>query len=321
MSEEFFIENDELIKGMRSYYDVIFFKILDSTERAVIDVSGNRTTENCRYCGKGPGETKFKSVSHAIPMLLGNRTLIDRLECDACNNHFSIYLEDGFSKYTLPHRIVNTIRGRKNPKHKDDSFEITFLERGEIRVNVLPGGESRFEAVSVDGGHQLKYTFTRQAYRPITVYKMFVKMALALMPDDEFQQLNELREWILSKDHTRIFSGVPVAQWEFQGFFDPGKLRCGLFKVKDVFENQYFKYVLVINFGNLQYNVVIPDPLSERETPKTMLDFPALVDRDNVEASGAPSYNHIYFESVDVVKDESVDIFMFFETIEKTPPI
>lgn len=49
MSEEFFLENDELMKGLRSYYDVLFFKTLDSTEQLVIDVSRERTTEICRY--------------------------------------------------------------------------------------------------------------------------------------------------------------------------------------------------------------------------------------------------------------------------------
>lgn len=320
MSEEFFVENDERMERLRSCYDVLFFKTLDSTEQLVIDVSRQRTTKTCRYCGKDPNETTFKSVSHAIPISLGNRTLIDRLECDVCNNHFSIYLEDGFSKYTLPHRIINTIRGRKNPKHKDEGFEITFSGRGDIRINVLTGGESRFETVSVDGGHQLKCNFPRQPYRPITVYKMFVKMALALMPDVEFRQLGELREWILNKDHARIFSGVPVAQWEFQGFFDPSKLRCGLFKVKGKFADQYFKYILVINFGNLQYNVVIPDLSSERELCKTMLDLPALVDRDSVETCGVPSYSHIHFDSDEVVRGESIDIYMLFETKEKFKP-
>lgn len=317
MSEEFFLENDERLKDVESIYDVLYVKALDSTVQLVIDISRERPTRNCRYCGKGPGETTFKTVSHAIPMSLGNQTLIDRLECDACNNHFSIYLEDGFSKYTLPHRIFNTIKGRKNPKHKDEGFEISVSGRGNISVNVLAGGEPRFETVSVDGGHRLKCNFPRQSYRPITIYKMFVKIALALMPDIEFRQLDELREWILNKDHTKMFSGVPVAQWEFQGFFDPSKLRCGLFKVKTEFEAQYFKYVLVINFGNLQYNVVIPAPLSEREARKTMLDFPALIDRDSVEACGAPSYSHIHFDSNEIVRGESVDMYMFFEKIQK----
>ena len=52
-----------------------------------------------------------------------------------------------------------------------------------------------------------------------------------------------------------------------------------------------------------------------------MLDVPALVDRDNVEACGEPTYNHIYFDSNEVVKGESVDIYMLFETIEKIAPL
>ena len=317
MTEEFFLENNERLKDVESFYDALFVKALDSTEQLVIDVSRERQTKNCRYCGKGPGETTFRTESHAIPISLGNRTLIDRLECDACNNHFSIYLEDGFSKYTLPHRVFNTIKGRKNPKHKDDGLEISVSGRGNISVNVLADGEPRFETVSVDGGYQLKCTFLRQSYRPVTIYKMFIKMALALMPDAEFRQLGELREWILNKNHTKMFAGVPVAQWEFQGFFNPSKLRCALFKVKKEFEIQYFKYILVVNFGNLQYNVVIPDPSSESGTRKTMLDFPAMIGRDNVEAFGVPNYSHIHFDNDKIVKGEFVDMYMFFEKMQK----
>ncbi|WPX21043.1 hypothetical protein RHM58_14990 [Pseudomonas sp. 10S4] len=162
-------------------------------------------------------ETTFANDSHAIPLALGNHTLLDTLECDQCNKHFSVYLEDSFSKFTLPHRIVNTIRGRSKPKYKDKDFEITFSSRGNIEVNILEEGVGKIDFEAVETGHLLKYTFTRQTYRPVAVYKMFVKIALALMPDVDRSRLGLLKQWVLSKDHTRMFSGVPVLQYEFQG--------------------------------------------------------------------------------------------------------
>jgi hypothetical protein len=150
---------------------------------------------------------------------------------------------------------------------------------------------------------------------------MFVKIALALMPAGESSSLKILTQWILNKNHTRIFSGVPVLQYEFQGAFDPNKLKCGLFKVRDEFEGVYFKYVLVLVFGNLQYSVVVPDPASEKDVSKTMLAFPALVDKSSVVECGVPAFEHIYFDSEENVKGEKVEIIMFFGAREKIDPL
>ncbi|MFL1478263.1 HNH endonuclease [Pseudomonas grimontii] len=321
MQKKFILENDEIFSNFKKYYGALYFKVLDSTDRGVINLSQGVDAKVCKYCGKGRGETTFRNESHAIPLALGNHTLVDSLECDKCNKHFSDYLEDSFLKFTLPHRIINTIRGRKNPKYKDEFFEITFSSRGNIEVNILKEGVGQIDLEEVETGHILKYTFTRQAYRPVAVYKMFVKIALALMPDTDRSRLELLKNWILAKDYTRMFSGVPVLKYEFQGAFNPERLKCGLFKVKDEFEGVYFKYILVLVFGNLQYSVVIPDPISEENVSKTLLAFPALLDRATIEECGEPSYEHLHFESEEVVKGEKVDICMLFEKRETMDPV
>jgi hypothetical protein len=321
MPKTFIMENDELFSNFKKHYDALFFKVFDSTDRGVIDLSQGVDNKVCKYCGKDKGGTTFRNESHAIPLALGNHTLVDSLECDKCNKHFSDYLEDSFLKFTLPHRIINTIRGRKNPKYKDEFFEITFSSRGNIEVNILQEEAGQINLEAVETGHLLKYTFTRQAYRPVAVYKMFVKIALALMPDVDRSRLELLKDWILSEDHTRMFSGVPVLQYEFQGTFNPERLKCGLFKVKDEFEGVCFKYILVLVFGNLQYSVVIPDPMSEQDVSKTLLAFPALLGRAIIEECGEPNYEHLHFESEEIVKGEKVDICMHFEKREKKDPV
>ncbi|RBL70082.1 HNH endonuclease [Pseudomonas sp. MWU13-2625] len=317
MPEVFLRENDEFYSAFDKHYKALYVKVFDCSDRSRINISSGDDSGVCKYCGRGEGETTFKKVSHAIPMALSNRTLIDSLECDQCNKHFADYLEDSFLKFTLPHRIVNTIRGRSNPKYRNENFEITFTERGQIKIDFFEGGAERPGVETVEGDHYIRLPFVRQSYRPIAVYKMFTKMALALMPVAESSRLAPLKEWILNKDHARLFSGVPVIQYEFQGTFDPDIIKCGLFKVKEDFEAVYFRYVFVLVFGNLQYCVVIPDPATEQGVSKTMLVFPALVERGMVEECGAPAVEKMYFESEEIVRGEEVCISMHFATREE----
>ena len=321
MPKDFLSENDDRFYKFREHYSELFFKVLHATESSRIDLGyGADKTERkrCRYCRKVEGDTTFRKESHAIPITLGNRTLIDSLECDECNNHFSVYLEDSFSKFILPHKIINTIRGRGNPKYSDEDVEIAVRGKGDININVLAGSKVGWGFETLENGHRLKLDFTRQSYRPIAVYKMFVKIALALMPDAEMSKLDLLRQWILSKEHIGYFSGVPVTQWEFQGNFDPCELKCGLFKVKDEFKDDYFTYTLVLVFGNLQYCVVVPDPALDRNVRKTMLNFPVLIDARTVENCGVPSFKRLYFDSGEVVRKEKISLFMTFKDVVKT---
>ena len=41
---------------------------------------GYKQPKICRYCGKDESTTTFREESHAIPIFLGNKTIIDELE-------------------------------------------------------------------------------------------------------------------------------------------------------------------------------------------------------------------------------------------------
>jgi HNH endonuclease len=59
---------------------------------------GAEETRVCRFCRRDAGTTTFKKVAHAVPQLLGNRSVIAYYECDACNTYFSEDLEDHLGK-------------------------------------------------------------------------------------------------------------------------------------------------------------------------------------------------------------------------------
>src|SRR5262245_16553961 len=59
----------------------------------------------CRFCDQGKPYVTFKKKAHAIPELVGNKTLLTLYECDQCNKRFSSF-EDDFAKMTLGDRSL-----------------------------------------------------------------------------------------------------------------------------------------------------------------------------------------------------------------------
>jgi HNH endonuclease len=66
----------------------------------------------CRFCDRKKPEVTFKKKAHAVPELIGNKTLLTFYECDDCNDRFSSF-EDDFAKMTLGDRSISQARGKK----------------------------------------------------------------------------------------------------------------------------------------------------------------------------------------------------------------
>ncbi len=67
----------------------------------------------CRFCRRGTASTPFRNDAHAIPQLLGNRTLFTREECDECNLFFGSTIENDLGNWTKPTRTFSRIKGKK----------------------------------------------------------------------------------------------------------------------------------------------------------------------------------------------------------------
>ena len=66
----------------------------------------------CRFCGRDSANTRFRHDAHAIPHLLGNRTLFTREECDQCNLFFGSTIENDLGNWTKPTRTFSRIKGK-----------------------------------------------------------------------------------------------------------------------------------------------------------------------------------------------------------------
>ncbi len=93
---------------MAKNYDVTARHSLE----AVKEHLRNQEPRRCRYCGTvKPAADKWKEA-HAIPELVGNKTIIAMDECTTCNETFSS-LEDDLGKMLHLSRAICRIKGKK----------------------------------------------------------------------------------------------------------------------------------------------------------------------------------------------------------------
>jgi HNH endonuclease len=159
-------------------------------------------TGRCRYCGKSAPEVTFRSKSHAFPEQIGNKTLIDPAECDACNWHFGRMLDDDFAKWTQPWRTVLRVNGAcgiPTTNSRDRKMRIEATDATNLKLFVAADDERH--SVDTDA-KRMQILIDRPAYTPMGVFKCVVKMALSVMPEEYAAECSHLKNWILETKHT-----------------------------------------------------------------------------------------------------------------------
>ncbi|MCL8308626.1 hypothetical protein, partial [Pseudomonas putida] len=150
----------------------------------------------------------------------------------------------------------------------------------------------------------------RQPYYPTAIHKMLIKMALAMMPDDDHRQFNYLKPWLLSKDHKPGLSGsVPIIEWGISGGVNPNKIMCIVAKVKEAFKDSAYRYQFICQYGNFQYQLVIPLP-EECGQRKDFVYAPLLLPDEHFRVFGTSDYQEKHFNSPDRVRGEKLSILL-----------
>jgi hypothetical protein len=167
----------------------------------------------CRFCGKTNPAVKFRKEAHLLPEFLGNRTLKSDFECDDCNELFAKY-ENSFSKYLGVNRSLFGIKGKKGiPDYNSSDLKAakrdfifkpnaTFIERKD---------ESLLTDLNLDTG-EIYFTYNKEPYIPLYIYKLFVKIGLCLVAENEINDfsttlkfLNEPQNINLPKEICQVF--------------------------------------------------------------------------------------------------------------------
>ncbi|MGS0738107.1 MAG: HNH endonuclease [Pseudomonas sp.] len=313
MIEKFLGLNRNRLQAFSQRYEFRVVSIVSPTQDKIY--LGQGQPRICRYCGEDASSTTFKEQSHAIPIFLGNKTVIDLLECDRCNHHFGDHFENSFANYTHPHRSFQRTRGRSGiPVYKDKDFRVSASDQSNLKI--WSQGKEGLNALKVEGENRLKLPLARQPYYPTAIHKSLVKIALAVMPAADHAKFAGLKEWLLSKDHAPAFSGaVPVIEWMISGPVNPNRIMCLLARAKERYREAVFQYQLIFQYGNFQYQLVIP--LSEESGQKKDFVYaPLLLPEKHFLQYGPSDYQEKNFLSGERVVGEVVDLHIRYETRE-----
>ena len=255
----------QTIKQIHSFYDENYLQVtsffIEPGERRFLGSKSNRI---CRFCEKDETKTNFQLEAHAIPELLGNKSLFSYYECDECNQFFGSGIENDLGNWTKPSRTISRIRGKKGvPSIKKSGTEQGWrVDCDNDSLHFLEYGSEPLLDVDEDK-RIIKFELTQDAYTPIAVLKAFVKIGLTLLPQNEVPNFKEALSWIRDPIHSQPFAvRSPIYQ-----IFQPGLMRSDLLvamviRRKEPILNLPYAF-LILGFANEVYQVHIPCPLRD----------------------------------------------------------
>ena len=243
--------------------DSLFFKVYSGTYGLVPKAKiflGNKENKECRFCGKNEKETTFKMKAHIMPEFMGNKKYFSYFECDTCNQYFG-QLEDSLFNFAGIFNTLSTIKGKKGfPKFKTKGSDFQAKEfRTIVQKNHDPENEDSF--VYDEENERMNIDVTMPSYIPQDVYKVLVKIALCMLPDDEFLQHKNTVDWLMSKNSTnhknnpffnvfRKIGGNPKMFPEPMAFL--------LRKNNNKNTHKFPTYTLLLSYGIISYQIFIP---------------------------------------------------------------
>ncbi|WP_397459008.1 HNH endonuclease [Pseudomonas asplenii] len=272
--------------------------------------------EECRFCGLSEPETTFNNESHAVPEFLGNHQLISNYECDTCNTFFSRNLEDHLDKYTKPYRTIAQIKGKtKIPSYKSRDSRARF----DIKPNKPPAILARRDEphISFDLENKtLTYLFQIEPHVPVAIYKCLVKIGLSIIDKKELENFSNSLRWINEQTHSRgHFTPLVLLKTFIPGPQPIKKLKIMIFKKNDLVSLRPH-YFLLLGFGNLAYQIILPSDLDGilQKTQSKLVPIPLPFERG--WPHGNLELELVHLNEIQVVKDMTTPITFSFDSME-----
>ena len=169
---------------------------------------GDKQNRSCRFCGRKSPDVSFRKKAHAIPELLGNRSLFTNYECDECNSFFGSTIENDLGNWTKPSRTFARIRGKSGVPtiKKGGNGEGWRIDYGVSGFHIKQYESDPFFEID-ETSKRLRLELKRDVFTPVAVLKAFVRIGLTLLPPDELPNFQTALSWIRNPDHTKCPSG------------------------------------------------------------------------------------------------------------------
>jgi hypothetical protein len=153
----------------------------------------------CRFCRSDIATTTFNKKAHAIPALIGNKTLFTHYECDQCNEIFGRYENElgNFAGIWHTLSLVNGRRGVPKFKHDKNQFFITG-EEGKINIFIDKSQKGKKGQAQIKNGRLSIDTF-KLPFVPMDALKSFIKIALTFMDEKTLSDYDKTRRWLVGQ--------------------------------------------------------------------------------------------------------------------------
>lgn len=269
------IGSKEAIETLRFYEEN--YTIIPTPCTDEITFIDNSVDYVCRFCGKDKKEETFKKIAHAIPELIGNKTLLTKCECDTCNSFFGENLEDHLGRFLLPFNALRRIKGKNGiPTYKDSKIRIE-TKSGTQNISSLS------DSLDIDEENKnVKIKAQTQRFIPIKVYKAFLKMALSIMPESELKYFYDLVLYV-KEEKDSVAKGLSAVIETFTPGSTPYSkiMNFILIRKNDSINIPYVFYIVA--FGNSMYQIIVPSLIKDKnlfESKATLniIPFPSFYD-------------------------------------------
>lgn len=271
----------------------------------------------CRFCGKSEPEVTFDKVAHAIPHFIGNRTLKSTYECDSCNGKFSA-LESNFSQFmSFYHTFAHVSKGggAKVPKFRTNSSENSSIEVNDDKIEVkCYEGEGLIPEIDEENNTLTLKTF--RSYVPQNVYKIFIKMALTIMPEKELSVFQTALKW-LNGEINISSNNLFLVERRYMSTKNPFDfVSCMLFKRKEPSTNAVPAYIFGLAYYNFFFQTYIPLCDSDKQFNGQTLTMP-YIPTPLDDAGLMPKIYQHNMSSAEKVSKEEIVITLKAERMEE----
>lgn len=273
---------NKMAKVLGDNYEPLVSYHLNNEQKIMLkDSSAKRT---CRFCGKSEPEVTFNKVAHAIPHFIGNRTLKSEYECDECNGNVFSPMESQFSQFMgIYHTFHEVSKGGKVSVYRNNSKEKSkiVVENGSIKIDCVEGED--LVSIIDKKNHTIDIK-AKRSYVPQSVYKIFIKMALTIMPEQEMVHFKYTLEWLMGK--RKFGYNLCLIERRYEGLRNPfGFDSCMIFKRKVDHKDNVPAYVFGLAYYNFFFQTFIPlcDEDKSLEGDVTIPYIPTPLDSEGIK--------------------------------------
>ena len=241
---------------MESFFD--FYNLYKSTNDIENEFKRNSQGKTCRFCRKSFPSVSFDTIPHIIPELFGRNNVTSNFECNECNKQFRFYETD--TATMIQHYLaLLKIKSKKGvpvfqSKKDKDSYSTTLIN-GNLNF-----GANEQDFQYNDEEKTLTVNFRTKKFRPFSLYKIFLKMGISLLTEDDLNENNHFLDFLNSE--VPIDNGLQV--WTAYRYMFKTKYHSipniNLYKAKNILvgNTEFPDYVLLINFANVVIQFFLP---------------------------------------------------------------